>query len=170
MRRTILTLLVIAGSVTIRAQDIGPSTVNAAGGGGIIGTNEFDWSIGEISLVSTFTVGSIVVTQGVLQPFDAWPVDIGTKALLRQLRVFPNPADAVVNIQYASSTEGSLKYQLTDVTGRIVQNGSEGIHAGILNKQLNISLLACATYMLEVTVSSKDGAGESTSFKIEKVH
>ena len=169
MRKVIFVLMAIAGSVTIRAQSIGPSTLNSSGGSGPIGSYEFDWSVGEMSLVSTFSSSSIVVTQGVLQPLDAWPLDIGNSALLTQLKVFPNPAESIVNIQYSVQAAGSMTYRLMDVSGKTLESGSENVKQGTLNKQLNISSLACASYMLEVIVSREDGTNESTSFKIQKI-
>jgi len=169
MRKAILTLFVIAGSITIRAQSIGPSTLNASGGSGTIGSHEFDWSVGEMSLISTFSGGSVIVTQGVLQPFDAWPVEIEHTALLKQLKVFPNPAESVVNIEYTSQTEGAVTYRVTDMNGKTLQDGSLMVKPGMVTRQLNISSLACASYMLEVTVGGANGTKESTSFKIQKI-
>jgi len=169
MRKAILTLLMIVGSLCIRAQGIGPSTLNASGGSGSIGSHEFDWSVGEISLVSTFTSGSVIVTQGVLQPFDAWPVEIEHTALLKQLKVFPNPAESVVNIAYTAQTEGVIAYLLMDMTGKEFQSGTILFKSGGANKQLNITSLPCASYMLEITVANEQGIKESTSYKIQKI-
>jgi hypothetical protein len=169
MKKIILILMAFAGSINIRAQSVGPKTLNAAGGTGTAGSVEIDWSVGEMTLVSTFSGGSVVVTQGVLQPTDAWPVDVGNTALLKQLEVFPNPASSVVNIRYAAQAAGTLTYRLMDVTGKELAEKNVDVKQGIITEQLNISTLACATYMLEVSIRQADGKNETTSYKIQKI-
>jgi len=170
MKKTILLLLV---SMTIatgtEAQNIGPSTLNATGGGGVIGPNEFEWSVGEMSLVSTFSGASIIVTQGVLQPFEA-PVSVSidlSRAV--NLTVFPNPATANISIRYISTDPGTLTYKLIDMTGKTMINSTINTKEGTTTEQINLSELACATYMLEVTMYGTNGGANSTSYKIEKI-
>lgn len=46
-----------------------PSTINAASSYGKINNQLYDFSIGEMVLVQTFTANNLVLTQGFLQPF-----------------------------------------------------------------------------------------------------
>jgi hypothetical protein len=168
MKKIILILMAFAGSLNIRAQSVGPKTLNAAGGTGTAGSVEIDWSVGEMTLVSTFSGSSVVVTQGVLQPTDAWPVDVGKTALLKELEVFPNPASSFVNIRYAAQATGTLTYRLMDIIGKELTGKTVDIKQGVTTEQVNISTLACATYILEVGVMQADGKNETTSYKIQK--
>ena len=170
MKRSVLVFLLVGISgIHIRAQSIAPGTLNAAGGTGSAGSTEFDWSVGEMTLVSTFSGSSVVVTQGVLQPSDAWPADVKNTVLLKQLQVFPNPASSVVNMQYTASVPGKLNYRLMDMAGKVLSNHSIDVKKGVTDERIDISSLACATYMLEVSITQDGSNRETTSYKIQKI-
>ena len=170
MKKTVLLILLGTAAVgSIHAQSIGPSTLNAAGGTAVIGTNEFDWSVGEMTLVNTFTNSGIIVTQGVLQPAGYSNEGVANNSLLsKQLQVFPNPASTVVNIEYTSPVQGTLTYKLTDIAGKAITGKTINVQQGKTAEQVNVSELANATYMLEITANPGGTGSESISYKIEK--
>jgi hypothetical protein len=171
MKKLILLIpLALIASVNIRAQSVAPGTLNSAGNTKTIGGNEFDWSVGEMTMVSTFTTPGIIVTQGVLQPDDYLPEGIQkTDGLVKQLQVFPNPATSVVNIKYSSSGNGSLSYRLMDMNSKIITTKTTNVAQGTTLEKVNVADLACATYMLEVTVNAGNGSQETMSYKIQKL-
>ena len=164
----LLILLLLGATVQTNAQSIGPSTLNATGGTTIIGANEFEWSVGEMTMVSTFTGTGIVVTQGVLQPHDASPSSVINNSLAEHLQVFPNPATSVVNVQYASAAQGTLSYQLMDLSGKVIETGITDVKQGTTTERISVSSLPSATYLLEVIVNKTGAAAESASYKIQK--
>jgi len=169
MKRAILLIpLVSAVSFGLHAQTMTPGTLNATGGTNIIGANEFDWSIGEMTLVSTFTSSGVIVTQGVLQPSDATEGVPDNSALKDKLKVFPNPASTEVNIQYAALTQGTLAYRLLDMNGKVLGKQTMQVTQGANAGQVDVKDLACATYLLEVTVNAGEST-EHTSYKIQKI-
>ncbi len=170
MKRSIIViLLVMAGAINIRAQGIGPSALNATGGTALIGGSEFDWSVGEMTMVSTFTTPNVIITQGVLQPSDAMVSVPDTKSLSKLLKVFPNPATDIVNLQYTSSNDGTLSYRLLDMAGKEISSQRIVVASGHANGQVDVKPLAVATYMLEVTIVPENGAPETMSYKIQKL-
>ena len=156
------------GLPNARGQSIKPSTFNAAGGSGTIGSTKFDWSIGEMTMVSTFTGSSVIITQGVLQN-DKFPTGVQTPSIGDHVQVFPNPANTLVKLQYTSAIQGDLSYRLMDMAGRIVINHNAKVPQGVTLEQLDISELAAATYLLEVSFKANGATEEMTSFKIEKL-
>jgi hypothetical protein len=172
MKRAILLIpLALAAIGSAHAQSTGPGTMNATGSTVVAGGNEFDWSVGEMTMVSTITSASIVVTQGVLQPADAGPSGVkNTSLLATQLQVFPNPATSLVNIQYSSQDAGTLTYKLTDMQSKVINTQTIKVAQGTTLEKVNVSELACATYMLEVTVISGNASPETISYKIQKLN
>lgn len=158
----------LIGLPAARGQSIGPSTVNATGGSGPIGGTIYDWSIGEMSLVGTFSAAGVIVTQGVLQN-DIPGEGVGKVSLAGNLVVFPNPASTIVNLQYTATSNGKLSYRLMDLLGKTVITKSLDVRAGITTEPLHISELAVATYMLEVSLQAENGAAQTISYKIEKL-
>ena len=172
MKKQLLVTAVVAmlgATHYAHAQAIGPSTLNAAGGSGTIGSNSFDWSVGELALVSTFSSTGIVVTQGVLQPADE-PLDVAQVRSIAGLQVYPNPASDVVNIEYAAPADGSLTYSLMDVAGKLIERNTISSKQGLASTKVNVAALPNATYMLQVTCNNEATGKQATSFKIQKVN
>ena len=167
MKKTILLIqLMLASVFIVQAQ----STLNASGNTAIIGGKELEWSVGEMTMVSTFTAPGIVVTQGVLQPanLDALGID-KYQALSKQLQVFPNPATSVVNILYSGSATGTFSYQLRDMNGKSIAKQTVTLIPGNNAQQVNVAGLPCATYMLEVMIGTGDESITSIPYKIQKI-
>lgn len=163
-----LALLFGAGT-SASAQSIGPSILNANGGGGTISGDRYDYSIGEMSMVATFSSPSIIVTQGVLQPASIGrdTTEVHAVSLYQDIRVFPNPSSSVVNIEYRALGEGTMEYRLTDMLGKTILNRSEAVKQGVNRTQIDISNLANASYMLEIIA---DNQNKSASYKIQKLN
>ena len=138
------------------AQSIGPSTINAAGGSATVGGNTHEWSIGEMTIVSTNTAGSVTVTHGVLQPFKSSTL-VNDPAFASLLNVFPNPAQSILSIRHSDLGTGAIAYALTDATGKIVARRSEPL-AGPATHTLNIEPLAAGVYLLSIEAGSRKAA------------
>ena len=170
MKKSFLLIpFVLAASFAVKGQSVGPSIINAAGNHKNIAGNEFEWSVGEMTLVSTFTTPGIVVTQGTLQPSDIDHTGVPVNRLATQLKVFPNPATSVVNVEYTSQVSGTLSYDMLDVNGKVVAQQTMDVKPGTVTGQVNVSQLACATYMLRVTLNPENAAAETTTYKIQKL-
>ena len=154
--------------VNTYAQNLAPTTLNATGGSVVIGSKEFDWSVGEMTMVSTCSASSVVITQGVLQPYQL-TTGIVNATQINGLQVFPNPAATVLNIRYTSSSSGTLTCRLFDMAGRMVLTHTVDVIPGITASQLNVSDLAVAQYLLEVTVDHSEGATETNAYTIQKL-
>lgn len=161
-------LLFTAGLPKVRGQSVAPSTLNSTGGTGPISGNIYDWSVGEMTMVSTFTGSTVIVTQGLLQA-DPASLDIVNTDLAKKLQVFPNPANSFVNIRFTSPINGRLSYKLMDLNGRIILDQSAEVKQNTTAEQVNVSDLAAATYMLEISFDSGNGKQETTSYKIQKL-
>ena len=168
MRKTILLIpLAVAAMTGVHAQSVGPGTLNATGGSTIIGSQEFEWSVGEMTMVTTFTASNVIVTQGVLQPSDAMTAVPPSPTLAGLLQVFPNPASSVVNFRYTSSSEGTLDYRLIDMTGKVISSQTMKVKQGTNEQQVDLTSLACATYFLEITTHTANK--ETISYKVQKI-
>lgn len=159
--------VLLAGSADVRGQSIGPSTINANGGSGTIGSSRFEWSVGELAWVSP-TTGSAIVTQGVLQP-SITLVSVGSAMLATQMQVYPNPSASIVNIKLAAPTDGTLSYRLMDVAGRVVLKKAADIKQGTSIHQLDISQLAVASYMLQLSFITDGKTEEIATYQLQKL-
>jgi hypothetical protein len=154
----------------VYGQSIGPGTLNAAGGSRAIGPAVYDWSVGEMAMVGTFTTPAIVITQGVLQPYTLPPS--GTENFTppaTHLKVFPNPVTSEVNLEYSSSGNGTLTYRFMDAAGKAVTERTINVAPGIIAQKIDVSGLASATYLLEIFVDPTGGIPGKATYKIEKL-
>jgi hypothetical protein len=171
------TLFSLIGLSNARGQSIAPNIFNASGGSVLVGGIYYDFSIAEVSLVSTVydtsivnsTKDTLIVTQGLLQNDISFPASVPNTQLSQHLLVFPNPASSVVNVQYTASLSGVLSYRLMDMNSKVVIENSSNVSSGTNKEQINISNLAVATYMLEVTVKSESNNPQTTTYKIQKL-
>lgn len=157
-------------AMAVLPQAKAQSTLNAMGGSAIIAGKSHEWSVGEISLVNTFTTSTIIVTQGVLQPYGRGTNDVpATSTLASDLKVFPNPSSSVITVQYNAPRDGSITLRLMDLTGKVISEQKVDIKAGMNTPQVDVSTLAAATYMLQVALYNNSTLAEATSFKIQKL-
>lgn len=151
----------------LNAQMIGPATLNATGGFAVIGANEYEWSIGEMTLVNTYTGTNLVVTQGVLQPLDG-SNSIKEQQTTKNILVYPNPVSDILNVQVTYNSSGVLSYSLVDMKGAVQRSGSFPVENGKVTQQVDMSDLAPGSYILEFTGNGK-GLERGTVYRIEKM-
>lgn len=156
----------IAGSSL--AQGIAPSALNSTGATVSHSSGIYDWSIGEMALVSTFTGSSLIVTQGVLQiESAAVAIHENQHSLINAVQIFPNPAQDAIYISSAFTEAGKLTYTLVDIAGRTILKGETDSAPGNEKKKLDVSMLVPGSYLLQVSVKQ----GEETlvqSYQIQK--
>lgn len=145
------------------------STVNAAGGSNNISGNNYEWSVGEMAVVSTGTASNIIVTQGVLQPTQS-AGSVAELSLSKNVKVYPVPTKSMVYAEYDFVTKGKLDYELTDITGKLVYQGHKEVPAGTGKISVNMEHLPNASYMLQVYFTPSSGERSAAAFKLEKIN
>jgi len=116
----------------------------------------FDYSIGEMTLISTQSNSKITVTQGILQPtipVTKMPNQQGSSATLSEtnIKVYPNPAKQVLTVDIL--TKSNLEYTLEVFTleGKLLL---KKMITGPQNK-IDISVLSKGGYLLEIKNSGR---------------
>ncbi len=164
----ILPLCLAITATGTSAQSIGPATFNNAGGSGAIGTNNFDWSVGEMPFVNTYSSSAFVITQGLLQPYDA-TASVNDVYVINNLRVFPTPAENTIYLQPAFAGGGIMQWVLQDVAGRTLAANEVKLVTGDEKQTLNMSAFPVGAYMLQV-VYKQGGKTYKAPYKIHKVN
>jgi len=106
------------------AQDVTPSIINSSGGSAEAGYYQFEWSVGEMSLVNQAqsSDGFYVLTNGLLQPYVNSPAYFDKQHVFGpdELHIFPNPANKYVEIDFSTKQQGKAWFKLFDVVGKRV--------------------------------------------------
>lgn len=169
MKKQFLLFILLSSFFAANAQSIGPGiTFNSAGGSSVVGGNTYEWSLGEMAVVSTNTVGNITITHGVLQPFkkNADAVE-NSSFVLDHATVYPNPADQHVILKTNFNEAVQMNARLYDAGGRIIVDKRIEAKAGLHTENFDLSALAAGTYFIILDVSLQ-GSLQSASFKIQK--
>ena len=143
--------LILLGFVSYGVQ--AQSIINASGGSNTLSNGIFDYSIGEMTVISTHSTSDITVTQGLLQ-MEATSLGVSDQLFTDQnLRIFPNPVKTELFLQPAMDGSGELSVQLFDLQGRHILQKDFFLQTGSERQQLDLSALQEATYMLNVQFS-----------------
>lgn len=172
MKRTlILSAAVLLGATSLHAQ----STLNVTGNSAKIDGMTFEYSIGEMTLVSTERSSNFIITQGLLQPGKAGSQtpDADGNNILNDLsdrvRLYPNPTDNLLFVELQALVGGECSYELFDATGKVVLSKKETQQEGINKFQLELNALAAGTYYLVLSSPGLQNQMQKYSFKIQKV-
>ena len=165
--QTLIGCLIALSPACAVAQIIGPATLNAGGGVASVGANTYEYSIGELAVVSTFSGPNLVVTHGVLQPQDA-AVSIKPQAGIQNtIQVYPNPSRDILNLEMNPQNATAGRLLLTDALGRTLVNQSFKVMAGEhFHTTLDLSSFAAATYLISIVA---EGEGGTVTYKISKM-
>lgn len=169
MKSSLLLFAMFTVAATAFSQRNTPVTINAVGGQSVVNNNTYEWSVGELVLVNTFSSPSLVVTQGVLQPFQkdnsVYPA---SNYLAANLKLYPVPTDATLYLQPNFSAGSKLNYVVQDATGRQMMKQEVQLATGIERQTINMSAFASATYIVTVQLTEQ-GKTYLQSFKVEKI-
>lgn len=153
----------------VRAQSIGPSTLNAAGGSATIGSATHEFSIGEMVAVHTATGANIIVTQGILQPISRTSGLTDQQFFNQFLNIYPNPSEDLVYFQPSFTSKGILSYQLFDITGKPMMDGRFVLSSGREKQQISLDRFAAGSYMLNLSFE-QGGTLYKTTYKLQKIN
>lgn len=168
MKKVILMVLYLSGVGIVSTLGQSTSyTLNATGGSKTIGSNTYEWNIGEMVLDHTASSGSLVVTQGILQP-KVSPNGIDIPELDKNLlSVYPIPTDNVLNILPAFPANSQLDYALYDIQGRQLLVNDIQLTYGNEHQTIPFGQYASGAYMLLVNATINN-QNYRTYFKIIK--
>jgi len=174
MKNTITLVIVFFLLFNCHSQSIAPSVINSNGGSFQSGYYQFEWSIGELTLVGEMTSSnnSLVITNGFIQPFVQFPATNNTNNVFGndEIKIFPNPASSYVEINFFTKQRGRITLSFYDGAGKKILTTSEWYEGVGLIKRIPVSQLPNEVYMLHVDLypypgySSKKGA-----YKIIKI-
>jgi hypothetical protein len=141
------------------AQYAGPAVVNVCGGSAISGYYRFDWSVGELCLIDTYSKTNIILENGFLHPGTERGHNNSNDFFAKgDIMIFPNPAYTNTEINITVPQAGVVEMRLVDVLGRVVlvkQFNYNGV--GQIEK-LNVTGLRAGTYFLHLVLSPTDPA------------
>ena len=111
MKNKITVIIVFFISISCYSQSITPAVINVSGGSLQKGYYQFEWSVGEMSLVNEMESrpNLFILTNGFLQPYILNPAvnNSSNQFGADEIKVFPTPASTYVEIRsfYSSARQ-----------------------------------------------------------------
>jgi hypothetical protein len=168
IKQKILQTTFTIGAMLVGNVVFGQTTINAASNSVKIGANQFEYSIGEMTLISTERNSDLIVTQGFLQPNantkTVSQADGSLSDWISQIKVYPNPTDNLLFFELNETGINEYASQICDAAGKIIATQKHTTVLGFNQIKYDVSSLAAGTYFLVITKSDDT----KTSFKIQK--
>lgn len=124
------------------------TSANYVSGGGNSSSLTLDWTTGNgaVMLMASNSCGSGTKVFNVVLD-NCREAGIETA---KQMNVYPNPANDMVNISYQSTATELIKVSLIDYSGKLVINQNVQVTSGMNNYTLDVSKMAPGVYMLNI--------------------
>jgi hypothetical protein len=173
MKNTLLFLFVIAAPFVATAQMLTPTVISSTGGFSSNANGSLSYTVGEMTMVQTFSANGNILTQGFQQPNDnvTGLIDL-TQDEFGSLVVYPNPAVDNMWFGFQLPEEGRVQIALYDVLGQKISDlYNANYDNGKIVEQVNVSTYAAGVYMLTMNfVSAKDGKTHVSSKKFQVIN
>jgi hypothetical protein len=141
------------------------NTFNSAGSSNIINGQVHEYSIGELSIISTNSNNAVTVTHGLLQPtLLVEPLNSEVKAGLSSFNVYPNPTNGIIFIKSNDINVGEVALTVLDAKGATLYNHNF-VNSGNEVISVNLSTYAEGTYLI---VLKYDNSSTPATFRIIK--
>ncbi len=176
MQKSIIKTSLLVGFTFFASDVFSQQTLNVAGNSAQINGMTFDYSIGEMTLVSTERNANLIVTQGMLQPQGSGiaandaPSNTTLSDLSDNIKVYPNPTQNILFVETYETQVADYSYQLMDGLGTVVLNKEGQTLVGLNKFELDLQSLAAGTYYLMLRKPNSTGTLENYSFKIQKLN
>ena len=174
MKNKITTVIVFFISLSCFSQSITPSVINVSGGSSQKGYYQFEWSVGEMSLINEMASrpNLLVITNGFLQPYILNPGTNNTNNQfgVDEIKVFPNPASSYVEINLFTKQQGRLKINFYDAVGQKVYSIESNVYGIDLIQKIPLNRLTAGTYLLRLELDADPGfTSKKGVYKITKI-
>jgi Secretion system C-terminal sorting domain len=144
---------------------VAPEVINTSGGTYHTGNYIFEWSIGELPMVQTFSEDGLMVSCGFLQTSLKKSPSNPPNVESIELNVYPNPVMDIVNLQF-KGLSGAVQIMLVDAAGKVLQKQSIS-NAG--NHHVDMSRYSNGNYFLIINGMQKNAQPYFKTHKLVKL-
>jgi hypothetical protein len=174
MKKLYFVFAIAVSTLGLNAQSLSPTVIASTGGFSSNANGSLSYTVGEMTMVQTFSAGGNILTQGFQQPTnDSVPVGLldVTQDDFGAFVVYPNPAVDNVMMGFQMPQAGRVTIALYDMLGQKVSDIYAGNYEnGKVTGQANVSGLAGAMYFMTLTfVSAQDGKTHVTTKKLQVI-
>jgi len=150
MKLTLLLWVLLASSIAI-SQNAKRTSLGMSGSTHKLQDKYVSASVGQQSVTGTFTNESTTIIQGFQQPLLQVVALPNAQQSLKAV-VFPNPMDALLNIQFQEQINEVVSFSIFSITGQLVKTQT---NKGIRKTTLSVADLASGNYVLAIEANGQ---------------
>ncbi len=173
MNKLLLSIALVVFASVANAQMLTPTVIASTGGFSSNANGSLSYTVGEMTMVQTFSANGNILTQGFQQPNDniTGLIDM-TKDEFGSFAVYPNPAVDNLTFGFQLPEASKVRVALYNAVGQLVSEVYNGKYAtGKTVEQLNVTTYAAGVYILTLTaVSDVDGKTHVVSKKFQVIN
>lgn len=172
MKKLYFVFAIALSSLGMNAQSLTPQVIASTGGFSSNANGSLSYTVGEMTMVQTFSANNNILTQGFQQPND---IPLGlldiTQDDFGSFVVYPNPAVDNTSLAFQMPEAGRVTIALYDMLGQKVSDVYAGNYEnGKVTAQTNVANLAGAEYFMTLTfVGAQDGKTHITTKKLQVI-
>jgi hypothetical protein len=173
MKKVYTSLIASLFVACLHAQSLTPTVIASTGGFSSNANGSLSYTVGEMTMVQTFSANGNILTQGFQQPNDnvTGLLDL-TQGPFGSFVVYPNPA--VDNLWFGLQLPeaGKIQVVLYDAIGqKITDVYNSSYDTGKIIQQLNVTPYAAGVYLLTMNfVSDKTGMVHTSTQKFQVIN
>jgi Secretion system C-terminal sorting domain len=172
MKKIYLLLIAALFGFGAKAQMLTPTVIASTGAYAANGNYSLSYTVGEMTMVQTFTGGNNILTQGFQQPNDKVTglIDI-TSAEFGSFVVYPNPAVDQFWFGFQLPEAGKVTVTMYDAIGQKISDIYYGNYeSGKIVSNANAANLAAGMYLVTLTFTSNtDGQTHLDTKKLQVI-
>lgn len=166
----------------IIGQSILSSILNTSGGSFVVpgsapkyANYNFEWSIGEATIITTNYAPGLQVTHGVLQGFLQVPAIVSSNGTWfpDELKFYPNPVLTDFTVELLTKVKGVVSFIILDYKGRVLYTRNINYYGLGATERFSVDFLPSENYLLRVVINAFPSAGgyllKEGTFKFIKV-
>jgi len=172
MKKLYFVFAIALSSLGMNAQSLTPQVIASTGGFSSNANGSLSYTVGEMTMVQTFSANNNILTQGFQQPND---IPLGlldiTQDDFGSFVVYPNPAVDNTFLAFQMPEAGRITISLFDMLGQKISDVYAGNYEnGKVTSQTNVANLAGAEYFVTLTFTgAQDGKTHITTKKLQVI-
>lgn len=164
MRKSNLIIGILFSTCIYKGQTITPVVYSNQGGYSSLSGGSISWSIGE-PVSESYSTPQRIHTMGFQQPELAIVSLIAEQGEDKDILIYPNPVEDILNINLNGLNEGIYKIDLIDNIGKLIHQSQGNVTKEKNTLQLKVNEIASGNYFIRI-----ESTHFSKSVKINKVN
>ena len=172
MKNRVLILIAVLGicGLTASSQTLSPTVIASSGGFFTSAGATLSTTVGEMTMVQTFTSTGNILTQGFQQPEDYTVGIVNPPVAQGDILIYPNPNNGSFMLSFTNDNNAETSIRMFNLAGQVVLEKQVSPTVGLNTIKFDISAYSEGMYIMEITSTTAKGEKSTNYHKINLVY